>query len=294
MPNGEDIAAVRSFNRAVIQRIGALNEHYLGQDRPMAESRLLFEIGEQGARVRDLRTRLGLDSGFVSRMLRSLEGAGLVTTAAAADDGRVKVARLTRTGRKELAKLNALSDDLARSILLPLGCRQGRRLVAAMTEVERLLRASAVTVEVEDPTDEGARWCLEQYFQELNERFENGFELRLSMSAQPDVLTPPKGYLLVARLAGEPVGCAALKNMGGGVGDVKRMWVSKGARGLGLGRRLLEELEALGRDRGLTVIRLETNKSLTEAQSLYKNSGYVEVEPFNDEPYAHHWFEKRL
>ncbi len=72
------------------------------------------------------------------------------------------------------------------------------------------------------------------------------------------------------------------------------MWVRADARGLGVGRRLLETLEALAREFGLRMLRLETNRSLTEAQTLYRKCGYLEVAPFNDEPYAHHWFEKRM
>ena len=72
------------------------------------------------------------------------------------------------------------------------------------------------------------------------------------------------------------------------------MWIAKHARGLGLGRRILSELEGIARGRNLRILRLETNESLKEAQSLYRNSGYVEVDPFNDEPYAHHWFEKHI
>lgn len=294
MLHGRDIATVRSFNRLVTQRVGALNSRYLGIDRPMAESRLLFEIGTNGAKVRELRARLDLDSGFVSRMLRSLERAGLVTTTVAADDARARVVQLTRPGRKELDKLNQLSDDLARSMLQPLGASQSQRLVTAMMEVERLLRASTVTFAVEDPLSKDAQWCLNEYFKELNSRFENGFDLRLSPHAQPEVMTPPKGYLLIARLAGAPVGCGALKLMGDGIGDIKRMWVSKDARGLGLGRRFLGEIENLARDCKLRLLRLETNKSLLEAQALYRSSGYTEVPAFNDEPYGDHWFQKRL
>jgi ribosomal protein S18 acetylase RimI-like enzyme len=72
------------------------------------------------------------------------------------------------------------------------------------------------------------------------------------------------------------------------------MWVNPEARGLGIGRRILQHLEQLARERGIRVLRLETNRSLTEAQSLYRTSGYSEVAPFNDDPYAHHWFEKAL
>jgi ribosomal protein S18 acetylase RimI-like enzyme len=96
---------------------------------------------------------------------------------------------------------------------------------------------------------------------------------------------------MVARLRDEPIGCAGLKP---DTGDIKRMWVAPAARGLGVGRRLLAELEAYARAHGLSAVRLETNGSLAEAIALYRSSGYVEVEPFNDEPYAHHWFAKSL
>jgi ribosomal protein S18 acetylase RimI-like enzyme len=97
--------------------------------------------------------------------------------------------------------------------------------------------------------------------------------------------------MLLATLSGEPVGCGALWFHPGEPPDIKRMWVSPQARGLGLGRRLLAELEA--RVEG-GVIRLETNRALVEAIAMYRSAGYVEIEPFNDERYAHHWFEKRL
>src|SRR5687768_453650 len=107
------ISKVRSFNRTVTQTIGALNDHYLGRDRPLGECRLIFEIGETGAEVGELRARLDLDSGYVSRLLRSLELQGLVVTERAAPDRRVRRAQLTRGGRKELAELNRRSDELA-------------------------------------------------------------------------------------------------------------------------------------------------------------------------------------
>ena len=107
-------------------------------------------------------------------------------------------------------------------------------------------------------------------------------------------MTPPAGLFLVASLYGEPVGCGALKFRGDGPADIKRMWVSPSVRGLGLGRRILAELEADARARGARLVRLETNRTLTEAIALYRTSGYREVPAFNAEPYAHHWFEKKL
>jgi GNAT superfamily N-acetyltransferase len=147
---------------------------------------------------------------------------------------------------------------------------------------------------VEDPTTPDARWCIDQYFAEITERFENGFDPALSTLPDAQTLTPPVGLFLVARLHGRPIGCGALKFQGDGPADIKRMWIAHSARGIGLGRRLLHELEAKAREQGVSVIRLETNRALPEAISLYRRSGYVEVEPFNDELYAHHWFEKRL
>jgi DNA-binding MarR family transcriptional regulator/GNAT superfamily N-acetyltransferase len=289
------VSQIRGFHRIVTQRVGALNTQYLGRARPLAESRLLFEIGAHGAPVRELGARLDLDSGFVSRMLRALEHEGMVRTAKiAGGDGRARFSRLTGAGKAELRKLNELSDKLALSILKPLSSKQSQKLIVAMAEVERLLRASAVALKIENPSSHDAVWCLNQYFEELNVRFRTGFDPALSISAAANELTAPRGYMVLARLYGQPLGCGALKVTSKTLGEIKRMWIAKHARGLGLGRRILSELEGIARGRNLRILRLETNESLKEAQSLYRNSGYVEVDPFNDEPYAHHWFEKRI
>ena len=163
-----------------------------------------------------------------------------------------------------------------------------------MAEVERLLQASAVRVAVEDPNSADARWCLRQYFTELDVRFESGFDVSLSISADAHELTPPAGALVIARVQARAVGCGAIKFHPGAPAELKRMWVAPEARGLGLGRRLLQELERLARDEGVAVVRLETNRALSEAIGLYRGHGFQEVPAFNDEPYAHHWFEKRL
>jgi ribosomal protein S18 acetylase RimI-like enzyme len=107
-------------------------------------------------------------------------------------------------------------------------------------------------------------------------------------------MAPPTGLFLVARLRGAPVGCGGLLWSDGEPADIKRMWVAPAVRGLGLGKRLLSELEGRARDSGATVARLDTNRNLTEAIAMYRSSGYEEVPRFNDEPYAHHWFEKQL
>lgn len=294
-----DIEQIRAFNRTVTRRLGVLNEKYLGRDRPLAESRLLFEIGPKGAPVRDLRARLGLDSGFVSRMLRSLERKRLATTTKRpGDDGRVRFARLTRSGVAELRRINSLSDDLALSMLTSLRDEQARRLVAAMSEVERLLRASSIEVKAADPLSDEAQRCLDQYFAEIASRFRGGFDRdrdRDAAGAAPlQDFVPPKGCLLIAWLVGEPIGCGAIRTLQPGIGEIKRMWVSPKMRGLGVGRRLLGELEQVARKRKMRAVRLDTNESLGEAIHLYQAAGYRGIDRFNDNPYAHYWFEKTL
>jgi GNAT superfamily N-acetyltransferase len=289
-----DILQVRSFNRIVAESIGAIDDHFLGRGRPMGESRLLWEIGVDGADLRTLRERLNLDSGYLSRTLASLERQKLLVIRAHPEDRRVRRACLTQAGLEERSELERLSDTVALRALEPLGDEQRRKLVVAMAEVERLLQASLVHFALEDPASDDARWCFERYFGELDERFEAGFNPAISLSADAHELSAPEGALIVARLHGSPVGCVALKFHGNSPAELKRMWVSPSARGMGVGRRLIDEAEKQARQTGVGAIRLETNRTLREAISLYRQSGYVEVEAFSAEPYAHHWFEKRL
>jgi len=163
-----------------------------------------------------------------------------------------------------------------------------------MTGVARLPEIRAVTIAVEPPSSADAHWCVGQYFAELDRRFSSGFDPGHSIAADIAELTPPAGWLLLARLHDEPVGCGALRVDPGGFGEIKRVWVAPRVRGHGLSRRLLSAVEALAREAGLGVVRLDTNEALAEAQTLYRSSGYAEIARFNDNPYAHHWFEKRL
>jgi DNA-binding MarR family transcriptional regulator/GNAT superfamily N-acetyltransferase len=288
------IRQVRRFNRTVTQRIGALDDAFLSRDRPLGQARVLWEIGPEGSDVRRLRARLDLDSGYLSRLLRSLEGDGLIQLQPSHADGRVRTARLTGRGRAERAELDRLSDEAAAALLEPLSTRQQGRLMTAMAEVERLLTASAVQIGVCDPRHQDARRAVQAYVAELTRRFEDGFDPALGISATDDEVSPPAGLFLLATLHSEPVGCGVLKFHQDAPAHIKRMWVAPDVRGLGLGRRLLRELEARAAHHGVRTIRLETNRVLSEAISLYRTAGYREVTAFNDEPYAHHWFEKTI
>ena len=288
------ISQARRFNRIVTQRVGAHHDRFLARDRSLGEARLLWEIGDEGRDVRALRAQLELDSGYLSRLLRSLEAAGLVTVGPKASDKRVRIARLTPMGSAERAILDQRSDALAASLLAPLSAELRDRLVTAMADVERLLTAAMVEVAAIDPAHPNAQHCLHAYFAELDGRFDTGFNPALSVPAQEEELRPPAGLFLVATLRAEPIGCGALKFHENAPTEIKRMWVAESARGLGIGRRLLSELEDRAAKHGARAVRLETNKTLVEAISLYRSAGYIEVAPFNEEPYAHHWFEKQI
>jgi DNA-binding MarR family transcriptional regulator len=305
--DGEAVEQVRRFQRTVTQRIGVLHDEYLARGRSLGASRLLWEIGAEsadsdgdrgdgrdGCDIRTLRARLDLDSGYLSRLLRALEAEGLVTTEPDPGDKRVRNVRLTAAGELERKVLDQRSDEHAWSLLVALNEGQRARLVEAMGTVERLLTAGLVEIAPEDAAGPDAQRCLAAYYAELGERFDDGFDPALGLPAGAPEMSPPAGVFVVGRLRGEPIACGGLKLHGREPAEIKRMWVAPAARGLGVARRLLAALEDEARRRSITVLRLETNKNLTEAIALYKSSGFVEIAPYNDEHYAHHWFEKHL
>ena len=282
----DDVARVRRFNRLVTRQVGALHDRYLGH-RPLSESRVLFEIGERGATPRDIRARLGLDSGYLARLIGALRRDGLVEDQPDPADRSTKRLSLTAAGRAELADLDRISDGLAGAVLAPLTARQRDRLLRAEAEVTRLLATSMLTIEREEQTSADARWCLGHYFAELRERFEEPFEPGRTLPADDAVF-------LIARLNGQPAACGALRTLEPGLGEILRMWVDRPHRGLGIGARMLDALEDEAAALGHRAVRLYTNRSLAEARAMYRSRGYAEIGRYNADPYANHWFEKRL
>ncbi|HEY6630024.1 MAG TPA: helix-turn-helix domain-containing GNAT family N-acetyltransferase [Rhizobiaceae bacterium] len=286
------IEQVRSFNRAVTIRTGALDDSYLGRGRPLGQARLLFEIGPDGSDIRSLRERLGLDSGYASRLLKSLEADGLVAVESDSDDRRRRLVTLTAKGLAERAAYDALSDNLAKDLLDALSGAQRDRLVAAMAEVERLMNAASIVIAPEPEGGRDARQCVAAYYAELDRRFDGGFDPgNGGYAGKP---SDASGVFLIARLHGRAVGCGALKPLDASTAEIKRMWVAPEARGLGVARRLLDALEDQARQAGMRRILLDTNRSLAEAQAMYRKAGYRERGRYNDNPYADFWFEKEL
>jgi DNA-binding MarR family transcriptional regulator/GNAT superfamily N-acetyltransferase len=288
------LQSVRRFNRLTTRRVGALEVDYLRRGRPLAEARLIFEISADGADVRTLRSKLGLDSGYLSRLLQSLKKQGLIAVAKGDGDARRRHVSLTRKGSAERAAYDRLSNNLAASMLEPLTASEQSRLLAAMGEVERLIRAASIAVGAEPPDSADARVCLTAYFQELAARFESGFDANADQSALVADMAPPSGLFVIARVDGDAVGCGGFKRVGETTAEIKRVWTAPSARGLGVARRMLRALDAAAREAGVKTLRLDTNRALIEAHALYRSEGYREIDRFNENPYADHWFEKRL
>jgi DNA-binding MarR family transcriptional regulator len=322
----DPVAVVRRFNRSYTQRIGVLEDSFLGLGMPLGPARLLFEIAAapQGAAAAGasaaqatvtthaLRERLGLDSGYLSRLLRRLEADGLVRVTHDPRDRRRRQVTLTEAGRERWRELERRSDDQARLIVDPLTQRQRERLARALSEADLLVRAATVSFEPVDPASPVARDVVGRYFAEIGRRF--GFDAGGETEKDALLLVPPTGVFVVAVSDGEQVACGGLQTLdllargpqagdplagrphtdGERVGELKRMWVHDDWRGAGLGSRLLRHLEDQARALGHGAVRLDTNAALAEAISMYQRAGYRAIDRYNDNPWATHFFEKRL
>lgn len=286
------IARIRRFNRAVTTETGALDSSFLGRGRPLGAARVLCAIGAEGRPVADIRSYLALDSGLMSRLLRGLEAEGLVETRPDAQDGRRRRVHLTATGRVEVARYDRLSDGRAARLLAQ--HPHPEALLDAMDLIATALGRDRIRVMETDPEAPEAKDCLTRYYAELARRFETGFDPAQSLDPEAAALRPPLGAFLVALSDGMALGCVALKGDGSNIGELKRLWIAPAARGLGLARQLMAACEDRARTLGMTRLRLDTNRSLTEAMKLYRATGWREIPAYNAEPYAQHWFEKDL
>ena len=282
------IERIRDFNRFYTESLGLLTDQYLGLDRPLGASRLLWEIGDRTA-VRELRDRLGLDSGYLSRLLRTLEEQGLVRVVPDPTDGRGRIAELTDAGRRERSILDDRSRAGVAALVGELSPHQQDELVAAQQQVRRLLRLATITIAPVAADDPRARRCLRRYATELAGRFPEGYD--------EATLTRPEdldGSLLLACERDRPAGCGAWVRLAPGIGEIRHVWTDPATRGLGLGRRLLQHLEADAAAHGVGTVRLGTHQSLGEAIALYRSSGYREVGGYSTSPYNQLCFEKHL
>jgi DNA-binding MarR family transcriptional regulator/GNAT superfamily N-acetyltransferase len=284
------VDTLRRFNRAWSQRVGALEDSFLGTGRSLGASRLLFEMGTEGAGVLDLRRRLGLDSGYLSRLLRGLEDEGLVEVRPDPADQRRRVVVPTAAGRRAVARLDDRSERRALDLVGPLGPSQRRRLVEALDTAGRLIRAATISLEPVPAGSPDAVGAVRRYFAELDERFPGGFDPGDAATSDVAGMSPPDGVFLVGRVDGEVMACGGVQRHRRTIGEIKRMWISPEWRGVGLGARVLAALEDRARQLGYREVYLDTNGTLLEAIAMYRRAGYRAIERYNDNPYAQAWF----
>jgi DNA-binding MarR family transcriptional regulator/GNAT superfamily N-acetyltransferase len=291
----KQVAIVRNFNRTYTPRIGALDDSFLGSRLPLAAARLLFEIGPGGAAVIELRRRLALDSGYLSRLLRMLEDARLVTVGHDPTDRRRRLCRLTPSGRRRWTQLDRRSDEIAERLLAPLTPGQRARLTDALATADRLLRAAQVAFEPVDAAGDAATAAMRSYFAELDARFPRGFDPGDALGPGAAAMAAPDGvFLLAVADDGAVVACGGVQRLASDTAEIKRMWVDPDWRGTGVGRRMLAELEGHVVRLGYPRVVLDTNATLTEAIAMYTSAGYQPIERYNDNPYAERWFAKQL
>lgn len=288
----DPVSRVRRFNRAVTSAVSALDNSFLGRGRPLGAARVLNAIGQGRSDIGEIRDYLSLDSGLMSRLLRSLEDEGLIETHAHEDDARRRVASLTRAGKREFAAYEALSNTQAEGFLARNSQREA--LLAAMDLIASALTRDRIAFTEMDPRSDEARYCLGEYYAELGRRFKQGFDVSLSRDPDAKDMRRPRGSFIVAMSDTLPIGCVGLKGTDHGYAEIKRLWVASSARGLGLGRRLMDAAEDRARTLGIALLRLDTNSALPEAGQLYRTTGWREIARFNDDPYPDLFFEKRL
>lgn len=287
------IARLRRFNRAVTREVGALDTSFLGRGRPLGAARVLQLVQPEGTDVARIRARLDLDSGLLSRFLRSLEREGLIETATDLDDRRRRIARLTARGAAEMAAYEAIGRDRATRLLARAGTRADE-VVAAMDLIATLLNRDQLEIRPADPDSPEMLSCWRGYIDELCARVP-GARPELFPVPDPgaDSYRPPHGRCLVAWSDDLPVGCVSLRPLDATTAEVKRLWVHASARGQGLARRLMAAIEEEARAMGLTALRLDTNSALAEAIALYRKTGWTDIAPYTGAP-ADTWLGKTL
>lgn len=288
------IARLRRFNRVVTREIGALDTSYLGRGRPLGAARVLQLVRPEGTDVTELRQRLDLDTGLLSRLLRGLEEEGLVQMKTDPADRRRRIAVMTEAGAAEWRVYDQLGQAKAQEVLDHAGPRQ-QALIEAMDLIATVMLRDQVEIRDADPDDPAALYCLGAYF-ELVASKAPGFTPAMATLplTDPQTFCPPLGAFLIAWSEDLPIACVSFRPTAEpSVAEIKRLWVDPMARGQGLGRRMMRAIEARARDMGFTHAKLDSNTVLTEAIALYRSDGWSDIPAYTGAP-ANIWLGKRL
>jgi DNA-binding MarR family transcriptional regulator/GNAT superfamily N-acetyltransferase len=274
------IEGVRRFSRFYTRRIGLLQEGLLGSPFSLAEARVIWELAHrEAATATGLGADLGLDAGYLSRILRSLEAGGLIERRRSPQDGRQSLISLTGEGRDAFAGLDARSSAQIKGLLDRLPSRDQDRLVHAMGTIEGLLEpapAGPVTLRSHRPGDMG--WVVHRhgvlYAEEYgwDERFEALVAAIVAEFVQHH--DPRRERCWIAERGGEPLGSVFLVRHSDEVAKLRLLLVEPRARGLGIGTRLVDECVRFARRSGYRRITLWTNSVLLAARAIYQRQGF--------------------
>ena len=276
------IEAVRRFNRFYTQRIGVLRDGLLGSPFTLTQARVLYELAHrEGPSATELARDLGLDPGYLSRILRGFEKRGLVRRTPSRTDGRRSHLALTPRGRAAFAPLDRRSQAEVGSMLAPLPPPDQKRLVDAMRSIQGLLDPplrGGEPVLLRPPHAGDLGWVVHRhgavYAKEWG--YDWTFEALVAQIVAEYVrnLDPARERAWIAEEDGAPVGSVFLVRKSATVAKLRLLLVEPEARGLGIGRRLVEECVAFAREAGYRKITLWTQKPLKAARAIYQGAGF--------------------
>jgi DNA-binding MarR family transcriptional regulator/GNAT superfamily N-acetyltransferase len=290
----EQVSAMREFNRFYTTRLGLLRRRHLDGDFSLTEARILYEIGSNPKlTASSLRNTLGLDAGYISRLLTLLTRRKLVRQTASKEDGREKLLTLSTTGAKKLAQLNERSALQIQELLEPLSATDRETVINSLSKVRSILseaqKPAVRIVRLSEVNDDAPR-LLEEYYEAVS------VIQRDAPEAIQLVIGDDSSGIWVAYLQEKAVGCVMLRRLSSipFAGECKRLYVRPEARGNGIADALLDAQEAFARSKGLQWIYLDSYDDLKAAIALYRKRGYLPCERYNDNPQATVFLRKNI
>jgi DNA-binding MarR family transcriptional regulator/GNAT superfamily N-acetyltransferase len=290
----EQVSAMREFNRFYTMRLGLLRRRHLDGEFSLTEARILYEIGSNPKlTASSLRKTLGLDAGYISRLLTLLTRRRLVRQTASKEDGREKLLTLSTAGVKKLAQINERSALQIEELLDPLSAADRETVINSLSKVRSILseaqKPAVWIVRLSEANDDASR-LLEEYYEAVS------VIQRDTPEAIQQVIGDDSSGIWVAYLRGRATGCVMLRRLSSipFAGECKRLYVRPEARGKGLAEALLDAQEAFARIKGLQWIYLDSYDDLKAAVALYRKRGYLPCERYNDNPQATVFLRKNI
>jgi len=290
----EQVSAMREFNRFYTTQLGLLRRRHLDGEFSLTEARILYEIGSTpNLTASSLRNTLGLDAGYISRLLTLLTRRKLVRQTASKEDGREKLLTLSTTGVKKLAQLNERSALQIEELLEPLSAADRETVINSLSKVRSILSEAqnpAVRIVRLSEANGDASQLLEEYYEAVS------VIQRDTPEAIQHIIGDASSGIWVAYLREKAVGCVMLRKLSSipFAGECKRLYVRPEARGKGLADALLDAQEAFARSKGLQWIYLDSYDDLKTAVALYGKRGYLPCERYNDNPQATMFLRKNI